>query len=402
MSSKNQVLKYGVAAVLVSIAIIVAVTVTNPLLFPSSNTSSSSTKIAAPSYTFVVMLTDPPTVPAGTTWLNLTYTQVSLHVVYPNGTSIWVPINVSGTVDLFSLVNMSKTVASTTLPLNTTVDRIQFTISTVQAKVNQVVYNVTALSNELIASITNSQKLNQTQGVLFDFLPTLVQIQATNSTGGSVSYFVLVPSSTATIVSSISSDHMKVGTIVKIGEKDNVKLISVKQEVAKKIEVTSSSLTVKGNVTNFSVTLANEGNMDATISGLTLNGVFNDSFTSPVPLMNNAFERGIGREINNLWTEAEHNETIPFRVNGTNLVPFFGIDDVPRVAGPVSSLTIQPGKSVTLSFSGVIQLGLVAEPVAMIRMPVFSIVVTPIPGNAYTIRLTGEGSQTFSVTATAA
>jgi len=397
-------LKYGVAAVLVALAIIVSVTLTNPLLFPNGNNSTSSsnktgtTTPTTPSYTFVVMLTDPPTVPAGTTWLNLTYTQISLHAVFSNGTSKWVPINVSGMVDLFSLVNMSKTVASTTLPKDTTVDRIQFTISTVQAKVNQSVYNVTALSNELIASIANSQKLNQTQGVLFDFQPTLVQIQATNSTGGSVNYFVLVPSSTATVVSNISSDHLKVGTIVQIGENDHVKLISVKQEVTKKIVVTSASLTVKGNVTNFSVTLANEGNMNATLSGLTLTGVFNESFTSPIPLMNNPFERGMGREMNNLWTQAEHNETIPFRINGTKLVPFLG-DDVPRVIGPVSLLTLQPGKSVTLSFSGVIQLGLVAEPMPMIRMPIFSTAITPIPGNGYTIGLTGEGFQTFSVTA---
>jgi hypothetical protein len=82
------------------------------------------------------LLTDPPTVPAGTTQLNLTYTDFLLHVIYPNGTNEWLPVGAEGTVNLFSLVNMTQTIASITIPLNSTVDKVQFTIADVTAVVN--------------------------------------------------------------------------------------------------------------------------------------------------------------------------------------------------------------------------------------------------------------------------
>ncbi len=99
-------LKYGLAAVLVAIAIIVVALFANPLSSLTPNQTLAGTS-------FLVMLTDPPTVPAGTTVLNLTYSNVTLHIAYPNGTSEWLPVNASGTVNLFSLVNMSQTIAST-------------------------------------------------------------------------------------------------------------------------------------------------------------------------------------------------------------------------------------------------------------------------------------------------
>jgi hypothetical protein len=380
-------LKYGGAAVLVAITLIAAVTLTNPILFPTETPKSS--------FSFLVLLTDPPTVPAGTTMLNLTYTDVSLHVTYLNGTAKWLSVNASGTVNLFTLVNMSQTIASTTLPSGSTVDKIQFTISSVQAKVDGTVYPVTVLSNQLIISIANSQKLNQTLGVLFDFQPTLVQIQARNSTGGIVNYFVLVPSATATVVTNVSSDHLKVGTIVKLEENDKVKLIRVVQETSRKIVITNASLSVNGNVTNFSVTFKNDGNTNATISGLTLHGLFNVSSTK---MQNNQNDEGHNK---NNDMEIEHPDTIPFKINGTSLVPLLGSDDDEHEGiGRVSSLTLQSGQSVTLSFSGVIQLKPEHDEEKERHTP--QTIITPIPGETYTVRLMGEGFQTFKVTATAA
>jgi len=409
MSTRRWTLRYGGAAVLVAVVIIAAVTFTNPILFPSETPT--------PSFTFLVMLTDPPTVPAGTTVLNLTYADVSLHVTYPNGTTEWLSVEASGTVNLFTLINMSQTIASTTLPNGSTVDMIQFTISSVKAKVDRTVYNVTALSNQLIISIANSQKVNQTLGVLFDFQPTLVQIQATNSTGGTVNYFVLVPSATATIVTNVRADHLKVGTIVKLEDNDKVKLIRVVQETSKKIVITDASLSVNGNVTNFSVTFKNNGNTNATIYGLTLHGLFNSSSTKMQ--YNQKYEEHDNHENSdtddeehehqnhNDNMEIEHPKTIPFKINGTSLVPLLGFEedwhgehDKNEGIGRGSSLALQPGQSVTLSFSGVIQLKPEHEDEEDERHKP-STIITPIPGETYTIRLMGEGYQTFNVTAMA-
>jgi hypothetical protein len=296
---------------------------------------------------------------------------------------------------------MSQTIASTTLPNNSTVDMIQFTISSVKAKVDGTVYNVTTLSNQLIISIANSQKVNQTLGVLFDFQPTLVQIQAINSTGGTVNYFVLVPSATATIVTNVRADHLKVGTIVKLEDNDKVKLIRVVQETSKKIVITSASLSVNGNVTSFSVTFKNDGNTNATISGLTLHGLFNVSSTK---MQNNQNDEGHNNHKNNDNMEIEHPDTIPFKINGTSLVPVLGSEEDwhgehDENEGNRRGLTLQPGQSVTLSFSGVIQLKPEHDEEKEKSTP--QTIITPILGETYTIRLMGEGYQTFNVTATA-
>jgi len=74
------------------------------------------------------------------------------------------------------------------------------------------------------------------------------------------------------------------------------------------------------------------------------------------------------------------------------LIPLYG---GAGMFNPFSSVTIQPGETVTLNFDGVIALyygwghG---------QNPMFTI--TPIVDDNYTLRLMGEGFQTFTVEAT--
>ncbi len=376
MSSK-WTLKYGLAAVLVAIVVIGIVLYTNPTSLTPGQPSAATS--------FLVMLTDPPIVPTGTTMLNMTYTNVTLHVAYTNGTAEWLPVNASGTVDLFSLINFSQTIASTTIPNNTTVDKIQFTIAGVQAVVNGTLYNVTTLSNTLVMSIANSQ-VNQTlSGVLVDFSPTLVQIQATDSNGNLVDYYVLVPSATAVVVTSLSREQVKVGTIVELGQNDREKLVRVVEEFSNNLTIASASLSVDGNVTSLNVTLANNGNITFRIFGLTLHGVFNATRT-----WNDEYR--MGEMMRGVFVERIHPDTIPFKANGTSLIPIFGIDDDDMDSSP---LTLAPGQNATLSFNGVIGL---QPDLGFMKGP--PIVVTPIVGYNYTVRLMGQGFQTFSVTAT--
>ena len=374
-------LKYGLAAVLAAIVVIAVVLYANPLSFTPDQTSAAS---------FLVMLTDPPTVPAGTTILDLTYSNVSLHVTYPNGTALWLPVNASGTVNLFSLVNMSQTIASTTIPSGSVVDKIQFTIADVDAVVNEVMYNVTALSNTLVVSVKNS-KVNQTlSGVLIDFNPTLVQIQATDANGTLVYYYVLVPSATATIIGDLSKEQIKVGTIVELGQNNRVKLVHVVEELSKNVTIASASLSVNGNATTLLVTIKNEGNFTFRVFGLTLHGEFNATRT---------WKKEKGEDDEEI-VERIHPDTIPFKVNGSSLIPLFGDRDDHEHGDEhedtkLSSLILQPGQNVTLSFSGVIALQPERD---IMKHP--AIVVTPIVGGNYTVRLMGEGFQTFDVTAT--
>jgi hypothetical protein len=361
-------LKYSLAAVLIASTIISVALFANPII-PNQTPAAAS---------FLVMLTDPPVVPAGTTILDLTYSNVSLHVTYPNGTTIWLPVNASGTVNLFSLVNMSQTIASTTIPSGSTVDKIQFTIADVDAKVNGNWYNVTVLSSTLVVTVKNSIVNETLSGVLIDFNPTLVQIQATDADGALVYYYVLVPSATATIVSELSNGQIKVGTIVELGQNNRAKLVRVVEEFSKNVTIVSATLSVNGNITTLSVTLKNYGNVTFKVFGLILHGEFNATRT---------WEK--------LKIEKIHPDTIPFKANGTSLIPLFGDEDEDAHDDEhedMSSLSLQPGQEVTLSFSGVMAL----HPHRKGPM----IVITPILGENYIIRLMGEGFQTFNVTAT--
>ena len=187
--------RYSLAAVIAAILIISIAMIANPSLLPKTSAKTS----------FAVLLTDPPNVPAGTTVLNLTYSDIALHLTHSDGTSEWISVGASGTVNSFSLVNMSQTIAATTIPAGSTVDKVQFTIASVDALINGTTYNVTTLSNTLVLSVANSQ-INQTlSGVLVDFNPTLVEIQSVDGNGNLVNSYVLVPSATATLVSRLAT-----------------------------------------------------------------------------------------------------------------------------------------------------------------------------------------------------
>ncbi|HXX87581.1 MAG TPA: hypothetical protein VEH86_03945 [Candidatus Acidoferrum sp.] len=373
--------KYSLAAVLIAIAVIAVVMFTNPLssLMPSETSSTGAS--------FLVMLTDPPTVPAGdnVTVLNLTYTNVSIHATFTNGTSEWLPLNASGTVNLFLLENVSQTIGSTTIPINSTVDKIQFTIGNVEALINGTNYNVTALSNTFVVSVVNSQ-VNQTlSGVLVDFNPTLVQIQAADADGNLVYYFVLVPSATATVINDVSRDHIKVGSIVELGQNDKTKLVRVVQQFSKNVTIVSASLSVNGNSTSLSVNITNEGNATFRIFGLTLQGEFDSTRIWK--------HEDMGETMDEWIIERIHSETVPFRVNGTSLTPLLGADR-DDFEDTQNSLVLLPGESATLTYTGVIR----QPKMDMTEDPAMT--VTPIIGDNYTIRIMGEGFQTYNVTAT--
>lgn len=376
--------RYGLAAVFTAAIIIAAALFANQI--PHNQTSALAS--------FSVMLTDPPTVPAGTTILELTYSNVSLHVTYPNGTAIWLLFKASGTVNLLSLVNMSKTIASTTIDIGSTVDKIQFTIADVDAVVNRVLHNVTALSDTMVISIRNSRVNETLSGVLIDFNPTLVQIEATDANGTLIHYYVLVPSATATLISNLSEDQVKVGTIVELGEDNRAELVRVAEEFSKNVTIASASLSVNGNVTTLSVALKNEGNATFRVFGLTLQGKFN------------ATQMWESEEDDEEEDDDVESEMIPFKVNGTSLVPLLGdledyeADEEFEYDGEYedvdfNALVLQPGQTITLNFNGVIAVLSEEDDVEYLSM-----IVTPMVGSSYTIGLMGEGFQTSTVIAT--
>jgi hypothetical protein len=396
MATSKLSLKYGLAAVIVALGIIgTSLYVNNTLNLSGQTTSAGQTS-------FFVMLTDPPTVPRGTTELNVSYSSVQLHVVSSSGSSNWVAAQDSGRVDLLSLVNMTQTIASVDLPTGSSVDKLQLKLSSAEAKIDGVVHPATLLSDNLLISMRETRLNGTKTGALIDLRPTLVQIDATNSTGGLTSYYVLSPSATAIVKSDISESQGKVGSRWRIGNDENNRLGNEFRRFSNNVTVTQSSLLVSGNVTTLSVTLKNVGNSNATLFSLTLGGEFN--MTTPFAVKapgSGPSGHGMPSPGNNRggwgnmfpWpTNMGHPTMIPFAISDNMLKPIFG-DLLPMASTPVSRLVLKPDESTTLTFSGVISLHVDGHGKAP------HVAVTPVKGKSYTISLMGWGLKTFSVKA---
>jgi hypothetical protein len=257
--------------------------------------------------------------------------------------------------------------------------------------INGTTFNVTALSNTLIVNVADGFVNQTNSGVLLDFNPTLVQIQATDADGAVVNYYVLVPSATAIVIKDLTTDHLKVGTIIKLGENHKVKIVRVEEDFKKNVTIVSASLMVDGNKTGLSISLKNEGNLAFRVFGITLHGEFETTQT---------FEKQSDKH--DETSVKVHAETLSFKVDGSSLIPLFGIGQAWASGNnnrgnedkTSSSLTLQPGESVTLTFNGVIALETGNQNAKHAK------VITPVEGNVYTLRLAGEGYQTLSVTAT--
>ncbi|MDG6990279.1 MAG: hypothetical protein JRM99_02525, partial [Nitrososphaerota archaeon] len=151
MSVKKTTLQYAAVAIIVSLGIIAAsfLYIGMPLSTgTSSNNISNSQSQLAP---LAIRLTDPPQVPALTTYLNLTYSSLDLLVGEPTGThgqfnttSVKVtPTGGSASIDLMALQNISQTIAVATLPNGTVLYSVTFTVTGVSIEVNNTVSNVT-------------------------------------------------------------------------------------------------------------------------------------------------------------------------------------------------------------------------------------------------------------------
>ncbi len=385
MSSKWK-LYYGVAAVVAAATVIVAALLGAPMV--------NSTQFAK-AWQFPIMLTDPPNVPEGTTLLDLTYSNILLHISRSDNNATWLPVEAKGTVNLLSLINVSQTLAAVTLPEDSEVNKIQFTIEDVTATINGTDYEVTPLSDTIVLTVKNSKANNAQSGVLVDFNPTLIETQSIDADGNTVNLYVLVPSATARIISGLSDEQTKVGCVINLRPQDRAELAQDKEGFAHNVSITSAALWTKGNQTTFSVTIKNQEINTVRLFGVTLQGIFdsakikNGIFNSPLLLCN------IENKNNDNSDSKNNTRTIPFKIEGLTLSPLFGTnsdhESSDEGAYLADSLILEAGEEVTLMFEGVISL--------LNNGDDASTFFVPLECYTYTIRVIGEGSQTFVVEA---
>jgi hypothetical protein len=402
MSTKAKIAGYGLAAAVLAI-VLIAVSAFVPSLMPRTTAPALST--------LYVMLSDPPIVPPGTSSLNLTYSSVSVHIVLQNGTSTWISVNASGTVDLLRLsqFNESRVIAAASVPTNATVDKIMLTVQSITITVDGVSYSVTPLSRQLVVSITAPQGVKDSAAVLLDLNPTVVEIAAANATGAPTKFFAMVPSAVAVIKVGLKS--LQLGQHIKLSSEDRDDLDEARQR-ASNVVIKSATLQVKGNETKLSVTLKNTGSSNATIFGIVVHGEFNATLYLPSGPCKGSEGQGEEQEHGGSShgtscaneeriKEMEHPRSLPFKINASSnaLIPLLGEDD--HEGRNASLLVLGPGQEVTLTFQGIIQLGHEMDEEHEGGGPMPTMIITPIKGLTYEIRLMGEGFETYSVNATA-
>jgi DNA-binding transcriptional ArsR family regulator len=213
-------------------------------------------------------ITDPPQVPYGTQALYINYSSVMAHV-NSNGRSDWVPINASGRLDLMGLINESQIVGGLRIGPNSTIDKMEFNITSASIVIGNVTYAIYLTSNQVTAKLDGSRTVNSSSGILVDFSPIVTETYVKNST-----VFVMIPSLTAVIISDsgfgpkpFSSNYA------------NAKRYPLSNKYWNAFSSVNNNLTVSnvmlysgGNNISFTATLHNNGVGNVTVLGMAING----------------------------------------------------------------------------------------------------------------------------------
>ena len=392
--NKNLVITIGIIAILVVAGLAY-------MLYPqyikqTTPVSTSSTTIAFP-----VALTDPPSVPPGTSALWLNYTAVEL---ITNSSPLFA--NYTGSVNLMNLINTSKVIAEFNVSKNIMVNQIRLFISSAKIVINGTAYPVFLPSGVLKIPIRNA-----TSGALVDLQPHIVTAYA-----GQTPEYILTPVATA-IPYNVSA---KVGQTVTLPSQVVKKL----RDTISNLTVVSSSLNFKGNTTSFSITIKNNGDTPVVVYAIQVFGEwqtqvsialnlsafdgagkgfasafvkgapvgFNGTFISHAPIVffvyNNSLEPFPNAPFN---PHALHffgaTSMAPFNFSSDITINSSIINNTPPMWHGNFGIIIEPGQKVTLNYSGVITplshgLHLKNHAFAGIKID-----TTPLNGVQYEIRL---------------
>ena len=286
MSIKARSIKYGVAGLVLSIAIIAcasflagsspAISTTTPAnssqLATGSATTATSSQASAQSGSnslLVVQLTDPPSVPAGTVWLNITYSSLGLLVGEPTGsggqltpqTLTVTPQGGSATLDLLGLQNVTQTIASANVPDGSALYSVTFTVSSISIDVDGTISPVSLAvdGNTFTVTMANVPTLHGTNLALLQLNPVVV-----NSPDG----YTLVPSSVGVLRQSEGQGESNIGWKHNLSNDDFNSLMYAKGSLSANL----LSLTTSGSTTTLTIQVANTGSATVNLLAIGLMG----------------------------------------------------------------------------------------------------------------------------------
>ncbi len=268
----------GVIAVIVILAGLY-VLFSNALYVPPASYTTNyttNTSYTSGSSNLFVALTDPPSVPANTTALTMEYSDVQVHEI-GSGNSGFVNTGASGSINLLSVVNLTKTIAAANVSANSSINLVRFTIASVMITVDGKQYNVTVPNNVLTVNVRNNATIsaNSTRAVLVDMNPSVLEIYSGNQT-----IFLMVPSAKAVLISNASGN----GIALRVGGNESLKR-NVRNELNLErgnISISSASLSNGNNETSFSVTVKDNGNSSVVIKNILLYGYMKADFNATI------------------------------------------------------------------------------------------------------------------------
>ena len=292
MSQHKKIIIGVVFAVILAVGLAVAAISFGAI---GNSTTQTTSKLSGAPSVLIVQLTDPPTVPAGTASLNLTYASISLLVSEPvlgtttltsttisSGSTVTstitststikgqvspttVTITKSATIDLLQLQNISQTIASADLPSGTTIYSVTFTVTSISISVNGVTSTVSlAGGNTLLVTLARPGVLEgSTNAVLLELNPTIV-----NTPSG----YQMIPSSVGIMrpQSEVSDQDEQVGSQNQLTNQDQSDLEHANGQVSSNLVF----LSVSGSTTKLTVQVNNTGTSPVDLVAIGFHGNF--------------------------------------------------------------------------------------------------------------------------------
>jgi hypothetical protein len=182
VSSRTTVALSGIVAVLLALGIIAAATFTGiPVAKPTTNTTQSLSTIQSSSSsspgTLALLITDPPNIPKGVTKLYISYDNLQIHSFGPGQSSIWIPVDVKGNIELLGTINVSQTIASFHLSSGK-YDLIRFNVSSATVTYSGKNFTAFVVHNTLFVPFQTAVQVSNSRvsAAIIDIHPNVLNI----------------------------------------------------------------------------------------------------------------------------------------------------------------------------------------------------------------------------------
>lgn len=313
-----------------SVLVLVVVVIAAVFLYQSSILSKLVTGTSAPSVP--IALTDPAEVPANTSSLYISYSSFRVTFLAANSSSGTAVVNSSGSIDLLSLVNVSKVLALASLPASSSVKTVQFTVVSANATINGTTYNVSVPSPVVTAVVPlKFNRINSSSSIMLDFTPALITVYTASSTK-----YVLVPSLLALSTTGVSRH---IGAVSHLPANVNRTLFSARPNIT----IISATLQQIGNLTKISVTVKDNSNQSVMLQHLRLkmaNGFKFSALNFSQNVFNNTRKDLRKYILNASSVVSDIGSHLPSFINGLNRSIYYNLSSInSSVAGGIGSIS---------------------------------------------------------------